>query len=391
MLPELIPARMLNEYVYCPRLFFLEWVDRSWAPSSDTAEDDRVHRRVDAGGGAAPLPEEGVVKAARAVELASERLGIVAKLDLLEGTGGGVVPVDTKKGHPARTGSAWEANAVQVCAQELLLREHGYRVERGEIFYEETRQRVHVEITPELEARTLAVVSEAREVAERLAPPAPLRESPKCARCSLITICLPDELHVLAARQDAPARRLIAADPDAVPLHVTEQGSVVGIDGGRLTVSKHRDELISVRLIDVLQVSLFGNVQVTAQAARTLIDRDVDVFHFTYGGWLIGMTTGLPSKNVTLRMRQLGAAAGGDLNAPRRMIAGKIRNCRVLLQRNGREQLSRSLAQLAALAEQSEHCTDAASLLGIEGTAARLYFESFPSLLSSAIMRDCRR
>ena len=25
--PELVPARMLNEYAYCPRLFFLEWVD----------------------------------------------------------------------------------------------------------------------------------------------------------------------------------------------------------------------------------------------------------------------------------------------------------------------------------------------------------------------------
>src|SRR5260370_33695320 len=56
---ELVPARMLSEYAYCPRLFFLEWVDRLWAPSSDTAEGGRQHRRVDAGGGAAPLPDEG--------------------------------------------------------------------------------------------------------------------------------------------------------------------------------------------------------------------------------------------------------------------------------------------------------------------------------------------
>jgi CRISPR-associated protein Cas1 len=384
MEPELVPARMLNEYVYCPRLFFLEWVDRSWAPSSDTAEGDRLHRRVDGGSGAAPLPDEGEVKAATSVELASELLGIVAKLDLLEGSAGKVVPVDTKKGHPARTGEAWEADAVQVCAQVLLLREHGYSVERGEIYYAETRQRVPVEMTPELEARTLSVVHEAREVATRLAPPAPLRQSPKCARCSLVTICLPDEVNVLAARQEGHARRLIASDPDAVPLYVMEQGSVVGVDGGRITVSKHREELISVRLIDVLQVSLFGNVQMTAQAGRTLIDQDVDVFHFTYGGWLSGITTGLPSKNVTLRMRQLGSATRGDLDAPRRMIAGKIRNCRVLLRRNGGEAVSRCVGQLAGLADKAEQCADAASLLGIEGTAARLYFESFPGLLTGA-------
>ena len=84
-LPELVPARMLNEYAYCPRLFFLEWVDSLWASNADVAEGDRRHRRVDAGGGAAPLPADGELKAARSVELSSERLGIVAKLDLLEG------------------------------------------------------------------------------------------------------------------------------------------------------------------------------------------------------------------------------------------------------------------------------------------------------------------
>jgi CRISP-associated protein Cas1 len=48
-----------------------------------------------------------------------------------------------------------------------------------------------------MEARTLEIVAAAREVAERLAPPAPLRSSPKCPRCSLAGICLPDEHHVL--------------------------------------------------------------------------------------------------------------------------------------------------------------------------------------------------
>jgi CRISPR-associated protein Cas1 len=382
--PELVPARMLNEYAYCPRLFFLEWVDQLWASSSDTAEGDRQHRRVDAGGGAAPLPSEGEVKAARSVELSSETLGIIAQLDLLEGADGGVVPVDTKKGRPARDGGPWETDAVQVCAQVLLLREHGYTVEHGEIFYAETRQRVRVEVTPDLVARTMRIVGEARMIATRLAPPPPLRSSPKCARCSLVGICLPDEVNVLSARQRSHPRRLIAADSDAVPLYVTEPGSVVGIDGGRLTVSKYHELLASVRLIDVLHVSAYGNVQVTAQAMRALFEREVDVFHFSYGGWLLGLSAGLPSKNVMLRIRQTTAAARGQLDVPRRMIAGKIRNCRVLLRRNGDDAVGRRVAQLAALAGQAEQAEDAASLLGIEGTAARLYFEAFPSLLTGA-------
>ena len=189
---------------------------------------------------------------------------------------------------------------------------------------------------------------------------------------------------MLTARHLGQPRRLIAADPDAVPLYVTEPGSVVGIDGGRLTVSKHRELLASVRLIDVLHVCAYGNVQVTAQAMRALFEREIDVFHLTYGGWLLGLSTGLPSKNVMLRIRQVTAAARGQLDDPRLMIAGKIRNCRVLLRRHGGDAVARRVGQLAALANQAERAEDAASLLGIEGTAARLYFEAFPSLLSGA-------
>jgi hypothetical protein len=33
---------MVNEWVYCPRLAFLEWVDGEWADSGDTEEGRRV-------------------------------------------------------------------------------------------------------------------------------------------------------------------------------------------------------------------------------------------------------------------------------------------------------------------------------------------------------------
>jgi CRISP-associated protein Cas1 len=85
-----------------------------------------------------------------------------------------------------------------------------------------------------------------------------------------------------------------------------------------------------------------------------------------------------------LRIQQVTAAAHGQLDEPRKMIAGKIRNCRVLLRRNGGEEAARRVAQLGALAGRAESAGDAASLLGIEGTAARLYFEAFPSLLTAA-------
>jgi hypothetical protein len=38
LLPDLIPARILNEYVYCPRLAYLEWVDQHLADNADATE-----------------------------------------------------------------------------------------------------------------------------------------------------------------------------------------------------------------------------------------------------------------------------------------------------------------------------------------------------------------
>ncbi len=46
-LPDLIPARMLNEYAYCPRLAYLEWVQGDFADSADTVDGRHQHRRVD--------------------------------------------------------------------------------------------------------------------------------------------------------------------------------------------------------------------------------------------------------------------------------------------------------------------------------------------------------
>ena len=42
----LIPVRMLNEFAYCPRLFYLEWVQGEFAHSDDTLEGKFVHHRV---------------------------------------------------------------------------------------------------------------------------------------------------------------------------------------------------------------------------------------------------------------------------------------------------------------------------------------------------------
>ncbi len=53
--------------------------------------------------------------------------------------------------------------------------------------------------------RTRALLDDLRDVAESPTPPPPLVDSPKCPRCSLVGICLPDETNTLSDRSTAPA------------------------------------------------------------------------------------------------------------------------------------------------------------------------------------------
>ncbi len=388
----LLPARMLNEFVYCPRLFFLEHVQSEFAHSADTLAGRLVHRRVDREQGGLPPAAElepGDRIAASGVMLSSARLGLVARIDLLEGDGDEVRPVDYKKGAPGRDGP-WEPDRVQLCAQGLILEDNGYRSSSGVLYYAATRQRFVVPFDPALRERVLEVAREARRVAAQPLPPPPLVDSPKCPRCSLVGICLPDEVNLLRGVPLADVRRLVPARDDAGPLYVLEQGAAVGKRGERLTIRRPDGSEETVRLLDASHLCLVGNAQVSAQAIRGLAEREIPIFHLTYGGWLAAVTTGLPHRNVELRARQYRVAddAAASLAFARAFVAGKVRNQRTLLRRNAREDVSPALRELARLARRAQEVPGAEELLGVEGAAARAYFAHFGGLLRNPLDFD---
>lgn len=380
--PQYVPARMVNEFCYCPRLFYLEWVQSRFQANADTAEGAYRHRRVDRQGGRVPPPGDvDDLRRATSVTVGSDQLGLIAVIDLLELDDGAVIPVDIKKGRPPANGPAWEPEMVQLCVQGLLLREHGYRCDHGVISYSETRERRTVPFDDALVARTLDAVAQLRKVAARDRPPPPLVDSPKCPRCSLVGICLPDETNVLAERIEGPPRRLVPSASAARPLYVTEQGAYLGLRDGRVEVTRKGETLGSIRLIDVSQANVTGNAQVSTQLLRECFRREVPVLWFSYGGWFCGLAEGLPSKHVELRRRQAGIAHQAGLPVARRFVEGKVRNARTLLMRNTRDRHATTLASLKQLSDDARHAPNLAALLGTEGAAARLYFGQFSTML----------
>jgi CRISPR-associated protein Cas1 len=404
---EQIPARMVNEYAYCPRLFYLEHVQQEWAHSADTLDGRFVHRRVDQEKGSAPAAadlSDQVKLHSRSVLIGSDRLGAVARIDLMEVDGGKVVPVDYKRGSPPDIpGGAWEPERVQLCLQGLLLRENGYICDYGELYFAASQARVTIEFTDELIARTLELLDEARRVAESGEIPPPLVDSPKCPRCSLVGICLPDEVNLLNAisataavaapqltqvspRATSQTRRLVAARDDRLAVYVQGQGMSVGLKGETLEIRDKGKVVDEARLLDTSQLNLFGAVQVSAQALRELAARDIVVTHMSYGGWLTAVTTPPPHKNIELRRRQFRAADDPAvcLRLARAFTAGKIRNSRTLLRRNARELPDGVLHRLAESRRRAERAVMIEQLLGIEGTAAREYLGNFARMFKPA-------
>ncbi len=479
---EPLMARMVNEFVYCPRLFYYEFVDGVFLSSADTLRGSSEHRRVDRGsgamakakpkskGGGADSADAAVTAEAaggeaaapetihsRSVQLGSDRLGVVAKLDLVEaqtnsdGHAALAAPVEYKSGRPRETEGGieiWDADRIQLGLQMSLLRENGYACEEGVLYYKETKQRVRLPWTPELERWVAEQVEGARRCAMG-ARPLPLVDSPKCPRCSLAPVCLPDETNFLRAQigegesmlppavgsgqgsggtgqpaglsaaqrppprpprgaQPGPSgspllpeeklprgragasapesgelRRLIAPRDERRAVYLNTPGMYVGVRDSVL-VAKEKEKVVQeIRLQDMNHLALFGNIQLSTQALQQLCEAEIPVTYFSMGARFYAIAHGHGLKNVVTRIEQFRAA--GDavtcLALARSMVAGKIRNQRTQLMRNHVELPDRVRLRLQQAQSDVERADSLASLLGIEGAAAAVYFEHFGGMI----------
>jgi CRISPR-associated protein Cas1 len=396
----LLTVDALHQFAYCPRRAFLMHVEGLMAHNAYTEDGRRVHRRVDRvdhvleAPAGEELPDDGgddPPNIARSVALSDPGLGLTGKLDLVSSAGDEAVPVETKRGRaPDNPQRSWEPERVQVMAQGLLLRAHGWRSSHGFLYFAGSRRRVEIAFTPELEARTLDLLRQAKAQRQQSNIPEPLRDSPKCHGCSVAGLCLPDE--TLALREAPPdpvapsIRRLYPPRDEASPLYVQMQGSRVGTRKGTIIVEKQGEMLAEVRLKDTDHLVICGNVQVGTQAIHLLCEAGIPLCYLSTGHWFYGFTHGFALRNAYDRAAQFRAADDGErcLAFARTVVASKIVNQRTLLLRNASPRPQVAVNALADLQPAVQGCTDAATLLGLEGTAARHYFQAFTAMVKPA-------
>jgi CRISPR-associated protein Cas1 len=314
-LPELIPARMLNEFAYCPRLCYIEWVQGEFLDSADTVDGRFQHRRVDTDSGKAS--DEFDVFHARSVYLSGSSCGITCKIDLLEGAGGRVTPVDYKRGEaPDIPEGAYEPERVQLCAQGLVLKENGFVCDEGMVYFVKSKKKVPIAFDDALVSKTRELIAALKIATQQGEMPPPLQHSHKCVRCSLAGICLPDEITLLkemeaadseACRQagteeetkeatESRIRRLLPSRDDAIPVYVVGQGNTVRKKEERLEIWSREGKVSETKLREISQLSLYGGVEITTPAMVELMQRGVPVIHYTHGGWFQGICLGTTQK-----------------------------------------------------------------------------------------------
>ena len=200
MLPvEMIPISSLNALEYCPRSFYYQVVQGEMLVNEFVLEGQLAHRRVHQAG--SRTTAEGEIETTR-LYLYSEALRLTGFADVVEERAGVFIPVEYKHGHQGN----WLNEHIQLCAQALCLEERQPGkppIAYGYIYYIASRRRVQVPFTLQLRARTKAAIAQAFQVAARETAPPPLtgKLAARCPPCSLLPLCLPEEVRLLQERR----------------------------------------------------------------------------------------------------------------------------------------------------------------------------------------------
>lgn len=189
-----LPLSFLNQMAYCPRRFWLMFVQNEMAINAPMQDGVyRHHRAHDPG-----TDEHGRV--VRSVQVWSDSLRVVGVADFVEEHDGNLIPVEHKRGRMGR----WVSDHVQLCAQAICLEERtGAAINQGEIFYWENRRRERVTLDADLRVMTYEVARRAFELLAIGRMPAPIDHPAKCRDCSLKDICMPRQTLRLLAEEES--------------------------------------------------------------------------------------------------------------------------------------------------------------------------------------------
>lgn len=394
----MIPVSYLNAYAYCPRRFFLEHNRGMFEDNIHTVEGRSLHRVVDGKpGSAAKETRKKDVIHRRSVTFSSPRLGITGKLDLLEEKPNDTLyPVEYKKGKKPPSGrEPWLNDRIQLCAQVLLMQDNGLEsVDKGYLYYIQSRSRVEVMMDSWLIEKTMETISECSRISRSDTPPPLAENRNKCFGCSLNAICLPEEEEICKGIK-TNAKAILPMRMDGDILYVDVPGAYVGLSCGNLMVTGPGGEKLgSASLENLKEVVVCGPVQLTTQTIHECLKINIPIHYLNYHGRYVGSSFPMFHFHGILREAQWRTHFDDTkaLSFARIIVGSKIRNIRTLMMRylrdNRTEEDFAQFGQLKSLSRKAAVSDNEDSLRGVEGAASRIYFGRFADYIKPGMRNE---
>jgi len=398
----------LHALLYCERLFYLEEVEEIRVADAAVYAGRRLH--VEAVSPDDETPEQ------RSLEVSSERWGLFGKVDAVRRRDGAWVAIEHKRGRCRRDGDGhpqpWRSDRIQAVAYAVLLEEGlAEPVPQARVRYHADGVTAFVEIDEAARRDLHAAVQRARELRRSTMRPPVAENENLCPRCSLALVCLPEEERLAheefaihpeplpegeggGVKHEPP--RLFPARREQQTLHIVSPRAHLGRSGAALLLT-NEDEKQKIPVEQIDSVVVHGYGQVSTQAIHLCAQHGVAVQWFTMGGKFAAGTASSPGR-VQQRIRQYTGLADPAmrLGLARRLVEAKIETQRRYVLRASRDEVAYRawcrprLDQVRGVLADVPKAESAATLLGLEGTAARAYFDCLRVLIDSGLPEELR-
>lgn len=170
-------------------------------------------------------------------------------------------------------------------------------------------------------------------------------------------------------------------------LYLIEQGTTLHKKGDVFTVTQKGELLQEIRAIEVEQIIVLGNIDLTTPAINYILRQGIDcVFCNSYGRYH-GRLISNESKLGILRLHQVETVLqpAKKLEIARAFVRGKLHNQSTMIKRFQREldlpELALTIERIETILNKLDKCPDVNALLGQEGFASASYYASFRNIL----------
>jgi CRISP-associated protein Cas1 len=399
----------LHALIYCERLFYLEEVEEIRVADAAVYAGRRLHEEI------VPLDDESPER--RSVEVASETLGLIGKVDAVRKRDGQWIAYEHKRGRCMRGDKkqvlAWPSDRIQAIAYAALLSESfGQPVTEARVRYHADNVTARIMIDEAALQDLHHAIERARQLQQTTDRPPVATNENLCIRCSLAPVCLPEEERLAPSTPDSTVEpeqpeqdvlepvtktpRLFPAKRQKQTLHVCATKSRIGRSGETLVLTFEDENRVenkqSVPIEDIDSVVIHGYGQITTQAIHLCSYHGVAIQWMTFGGKFAAGTTTSPGR-VQQRIRQYAALQDEPtrLRLAKALVHAKVEmQLRYLLRctRGGnasRTAIAKEIELIRSCLRGIDRADNTGSLLGYEGTAAKSYFASLPAILSTSI------